>query len=225
MAVQGKVESVREVMALVDELGFLPLFRSSIEGFSLEEYTPKERWFQEGVEGPWEWREMLAASDEYAYGKFFERKAGFISRRYLKDFINYRRDGYDFDTLYEESRAPDKARRIVEVLDRLGPTLSGEVKRGAGFGKNGLKGFDGAMAFLQAKMYVAVLCFDYKRDAEGRVYGFGTGRYALMEQKFGSALVNEAYEMRPEDSGRRIEDRIRALFPNASDRAVEKILG
>ena len=32
-----------------------------------------------------------------AYGKFFDKKAGFISLEWLPYFANYRRSGYDFD--------------------------------------------------------------------------------------------------------------------------------
>ena len=37
-----------------------------------------------------------------AYGKFFDKKSGFISKKWFSYFANYRRDGYDFDALWDE---------------------------------------------------------------------------------------------------------------------------
>ena len=48
----GKLRSAEDIVALVKEIGFLPFFRNNIEGFSVEECTPRELWFT-GEEGPW----------------------------------------------------------------------------------------------------------------------------------------------------------------------------
>lgn len=218
------VENAKQVMDTVDEIGFLPLFRSSIEGFSLQEMTPPNRWFVEGMDGPWEWREVLAASDQFAYGKLFERKAGFISLSFLKDFINFRRDGYDFDAWYEDALASARCKRIVDMLTERGPMLSGELKRGAGFGKGKEKGYDGAMALLQMQLYVTVESFYYRKDTFGVPRGFGVGRYALIEQVFGTAFVESAYENAPEESKERIVNQLMKLAPEIDRERAEKFL-
>ena len=63
------VKSAGELEALVMEIGFLPFFRGNIPGFSLEELTPPERWFKDGVEGPGAWRETAAENGPVGYGK------------------------------------------------------------------------------------------------------------------------------------------------------------
>ena len=50
------------------------------------------------------------------YGKFFAKKAGFISKKWLPVFANYRRDGYDFDALFEDEKAPIKHKNIMKQL-------------------------------------------------------------------------------------------------------------
>lgn len=55
------IKNARELAGLVREIGFLPLFRCEIDGFSLQECTPAGYWFVKDVEGPWEWREEVAA--------------------------------------------------------------------------------------------------------------------------------------------------------------------
>ena len=78
----------------IDQVGFLPLFRNEIEGFSAEERTcPFDWWSGDAARDPWEWRQVIARSGRVAYGKFFGKKAGFISRRWFPHFANWRRDG------------------------------------------------------------------------------------------------------------------------------------
>jgi hypothetical protein len=42
------------------------------------------------------WREIIARTEEVAYGKYFGGKSGFVSKEWFPVFANYRRDGYDF---------------------------------------------------------------------------------------------------------------------------------
>ena len=80
-----------------------------------------------------------------AYGKLFSKKAGLVSREWYPDLANYRRNGYDFDSRYEESLASYREKCVMDVLLREGPALSKDMKRMAGFGGDGLKGFDTVM--------------------------------------------------------------------------------
>ena len=50
----------------------------------------------------------MLQNKELVYGKFFEKKAGFISLKLWPDFCNYRRDGYDFDARSDDGLAPYK---------------------------------------------------------------------------------------------------------------------
>ena len=44
-SVTGRLHTAAELRRLVEELGFLPLFRGRIPGFSVEEMTAPEDWF------------------------------------------------------------------------------------------------------------------------------------------------------------------------------------
>ena len=75
----GCVQSWEELTDLIDQLGFLPLFRNAVDGFSVEEHTASLGWWcGDAAQDPWEWRRFLARSGRVAYGKFFGKKAGFI---------------------------------------------------------------------------------------------------------------------------------------------------
>ena len=91
------IHTADELIAYVEEIGFLPLFKNEIPGFSVEERTVSTDWWSDDERrDPWLWREQIASGGRVAYGKFFDKKAGFISSKWLPYFVNYRRDGYDF---------------------------------------------------------------------------------------------------------------------------------
>ena len=63
-------------------LVFFLFFKNEIPGFSLEERTVAEYWWSGGpVRDPWRWRIAIAKRHDVLYGKFFAKKAGFISEK------------------------------------------------------------------------------------------------------------------------------------------------
>ncbi len=111
------IHTVEQLMDVIDEIGFLPLFKNEIPGFSVEERTVPDYWWSGDQErDPWQWREEIARSRRIAYGKFFNKKAGFISMKWLPVFVNYRRDGYDFDSLWEDGKASQRAKKIMDLF-------------------------------------------------------------------------------------------------------------
>lgn len=85
-----RLKSPADIEARCAEFGFLPFFRCGIPGFSVEEMVAPEFWFTD-EEGAWEWKGPVIREGHCAYGKFFARKAGFVSREWLPDLTNYRR--------------------------------------------------------------------------------------------------------------------------------------
>ena len=168
-----KITNAIELETLVQQMGFLPFFTCSIPDFSIEEFTPSRYWFVEGVDGPWEWRMELARRGIVAYGKLFSKKAGPVSREWYPDLANYQRNGYDFDARYEEGLASYREKCVMDVLLRDGPTLSKDLKRLAGFGSDGLKGFDTVITSLQMQTYITAHSFEYAHDKHGQPYGWG----------------------------------------------------
>ena len=219
-----KITSAMELEALVQQMGFLPFFPCSIPNFSIEAFTPNRFWFVEGVDGPWEWRMELARRGVVAYGKLFSRKAGLVSREWYPDLANYRRNGYDFDSRYEEGLASHREKRIMDVLLREGPTLSKDLKRLAGFGGDGLKGFDSVITSLQMQTYVTVHSFEYAHDKHGKPYGWGIAKYAVTEDVLGADVTQGAYQRDPEGSKARIIHHLGQLFPEAFDDDLAKFI-
>ena len=147
------IHTVEEAITYIEKVGFLPLFKNEITGFSLEEFTVPEYWWSDDPQkDPWKWREIIAKRGEIAYGKFFGKKAGFISKKWIPVFANYRRDGYDFDALWDDGKASIRQKKMMDLFaeeNEDAELYSSEIKQNAGFGKEGEKGFEGTITNLQ----------------------------------------------------------------------------
>lgn len=222
------IHTVDEAVDYINEVGFLPLFKNEIPGFSLEERTvPADWWSGDPEIDPWEWRGIIAGRGEIAYGKFFDGKAGFISKKWLPYFANYRRDGYDFDALWDDGKAPIRQKKIMDLFAEEhadAELFSNEIKQKAGFGKDGEKGFDGTMANLQKQLYLCVRDFRQKRNKKGVAYGWAIAVYATPEHLFGYDHVTAAYSETPEESRNRIIAHMREVYPIATAEQVKRLL-
>lgn len=223
------IHTVDGAIEYINEVGFLPLFKNDIPGFSLEERTVAEHWWSENPEvDPWEWRAIIAKSGKVAYGKFFDGKAGFISKEWLPYFANYRRDGYDFDALWDDEKASRRQKKIMDLFaeDHADEELfSNEIKQNAGFGKDGEKGFDGTITDLQHLLYLCVRDFRQKKNKKGQEYGWAIAVYSTLEHIFGYDHVTSAYSENPLESGKKIVMHINDVYPIASADQIKKLIG
>lgn len=223
------IHTVDEAIEYINEVGFLPLFKNEIPGFSLEERTIAEHWWCENPEiDPWEWRAIIARRGEVAYGKFFDGKAGFISREWLPYFANYRRDGYDFDALWDDEKASRRQKKIMDLFVENNADeelFSNEIKQTAGFGKDGEKGFDGTITDLQHLLYLCVRDFRQKKNKKGQEYGWAIAVYSTPEHIFGYGHVTSAYRENPLESGKKIAMHINEVYPIATPEQIKKLIG
>lgn len=222
------IHTVDEAIKYINEIGFLPLFKNAIPGFSLEERTVPEHWWSGNPEhDPWEWRAIIARRGEVAYGKFFDNKAGFISKEWLPYFVNYRRDGYDFDALWDDEKASRRQKKIMDLYAEEAADAeyySYEIKQNAGFGKGGEKGFDGTLSNLQMSTYLCVRDFRQKRNKKGQEYGWAIAVYSTPEHIFGYDYVTSAYSEDPAESGQKIINHLKDVYPIATDKQIKKLV-
>lgn len=221
----NRLRNVDDLVSFVEKVGFIPLFSNNIEDFSVEEHCAAKSWWTgNAATDPWEWRAAAAAGGRVAYGKFFGGKAGFISAQWLPYFANYRRDGYDFDSLSDEGRAGRREAKIMELFDSHEELFSFEAKELGGFGKGGEKNFQGIMTQLQMKTYLVVRDFRYRRNKRGEEYGMSVAVYTTPERIFGYDTVSAAYSEEPADSCERIVARLMELYPHASEKNINKLI-
>lgn len=217
-----QITDSKTLIAFVDEVGFLPFFKNAIEGFSLEELTPTELWFQDGVEGPWEWKDIIARSGQCIYGKFFDGRAGYVSIEKFPHFANYRRDGYDFDARFDEGIADSRDKSIMDALETYGDALSKELKRICGF-TEGAKGFETCITRLQMQTYILPVSFEKTIFKNGDEHGWGVARYTITEKRFGE-LARSEYSTSPDESLRIILDYLSSLLPKATPNDIFKLI-
>ena len=219
------LHSPEKLLALIREIGFLPLFANEIRGFSVEERTPANDWWTDSPGDPWAWRQALASNDLVAYGKFFDRKAGFISKEWFPDFANYRRDGYDWEGMYEDGKMKHRNRQIMEAFEtdeqmRGIEILSCDLKKKAAVEK----GFEGSLTELQMQTFLIVNDFRQRRNKLGIGYGWHVSMLMTPETKWGYDPVN-GYRGKPEEAWQRIREQALKYFPEAGETAVRKVLG
>jgi len=217
------IRTQEDLENLIEEWGFVPFFENEIEGFSIKEQVDPKLWFTE-EDGPWEWKGRIAVKGRCAYGKFFGKKAGFVSKKWFADLLNYRRDGYDFDSLCDEGRVPEKDREIVDLLNEYHVLTTTEIKPMLGYGRNGRKGYDTVITRLQMETYVTVKNFVYAVDRKGEFYGWGIAQYTTPEEVFGRKYIEKAYKRSPEESLQRMIRQIRKIRPGVSEAAVWQFL-
>lgn len=207
------IHNIEELLEFVDAAGFLPLFKNEIPGFSLEERTVPEHWWSDDAKiDPWDWRMQAAASHKVAYGKFFQNKAGFISLKWLPRFVNWRRDGYDFDALWDDGKANYRLKKIMDVFDSGEGFLSPTLKELAGFGKDGEKNYEGTVTALMMRTYLTMGDFRRRRNRRGEEYGWSIAVYKRPEDIWGYDAVTSAYDEAPEDSRTACLDQIASFF-------------
>ena len=218
------LHSPADAAALIHRIGFLPLFSTSIPGVSIEEHVPAECWWTgDGETDPWEWRQVLAVDPSIAYGKFFNRTAGFVSGAFFPVFANYRRNGYDFDALFEDELASYRAKKIMDAFETdeegVGKALlSSEIRELAGKDET-------TLAELQIQTYLIISDFRQRKNKKGQEYGWHLAVMETPESKWGRAHVAGGYAEEPEESWKRIEERMKRFYPEADEKAVRKMLG
>ena len=212
-----------DLVDAVGRFGIVPLFQNSIPGFSVEEHVAPEAWFS-SEEGVWEWKGPVIRETGCAYGKFFEKKAVYISKDWFPDFANYRRDGYDFDARYEDGLAERRDKFLYDLVASESPVLSKRLKALGNFRKGGNKGFDTVINRLQAQGYVVISDFVYMVDKHGKEYGWGVAEYSTPERFMGKSFTDRVYRRTPEESYARICDHLHKILPDADEQAVRKLL-
>ena len=221
-----RIRSWRELLSWINEVGFLPLFANEAEGFSAEEHvSPLYWWSGDPEQDPWMWREIIPATGEAAYGKFFNNKTGFISKEWFPCFANARRDGYDFDAAWDDGLMQRRYKAIMDICEDGGLHPGFDLKPAAGFGKGGYKNFDGCMTALQMQTYLVIRKFERRRNKRGESYGMAVSYYQKPEALWGYEYVTGLYKEEPAVSAERIFARAKKLFPGASDKALRKVLG
>lgn len=221
-----RIRTADELINYINQVGFLPLFANEVPGFSCEDHVFAGSWWSGNPqEDPWEWRHIIAESGKVAYGKFFNKKAGYISLEWLPVFANYRRDGYDFDARWEDGLGSHRAKKIIDLFETNDELFSYEIKKFAGFGKEGEKNFEGTATELQMQTYLVTKDFRRrKKKSDGSEYGWPVSVYTTPEKMWGYGLISSSYNEEPSDSLARIINRVKEEYPWADEKDIKRVI-
>lgn len=239
---EGCIHSADELLGVIEKIGFLPLFENGIPGFSVENMTDPSCWWCGNADvDPWEWRAVLARTEKVAYGKFYGNRAGFVSKKWFPYFANHRRDGYDFDALYEDGKAGFREKLLMDLfvplgvdmwdvkvsqLDALGcasELFTHEMKDKGGFGKGGEKNFEGVLTKLQMQSYLVAKDFRPRKNKKGVEYGWAVAVMTPPEYMWGYKFVTGRYKESPEESYKKIVKQVQKHF-DADEKEIRKVI-
>lgn len=218
-----KIYSAAGMMELIGKIGFLPLLDSGITGFSAEEIVAEECRYITFPEGGWEWplwkwKGEIVTEMPCVYGKFFDKKAGFVSREWWPDLCNYRRS--------KQPRPADETIEgsILSTLQLSGSLITRELRTVCGFTGKGMRSkFDGYLTRLEMATYIVTENFVYPRDKHNHEYGWGWSLLNTPEALYGKDACH--CNRTPLESYERIHEHLKEILPDATDKQLNKMIG
>ncbi len=219
---RGMIHSATELMGFIQEVGFLPLLYSGISGFSAEDVVDADCRYVVYDDGGWDWpmwkwKGPIVTEGGCVYGKFFNKKAGYISMDWWPDFMNWRRSTHP---------APPEGsieEAILMTLREHGSLITRDLRRLCGFTEPKSRSrFDGYVTRLQMACRIVTEDFVYPRDKHNNEYGWGWALLTTPEQLLGKEACH--CDRTPQESMQRIMDHLKRLLPHTPDVKIMKLI-
>ena len=222
MKYDKEIYSCAQLIELIQEVGFLPLLDSGISYYSAEDMVAEDCRYVVFSDGGWDWplwkwKGPAVTEGSCVYGKFFNKKAGFISKAWWPDFYNYRRSQHPVpqEGTIEEA--------ILLTLQEEGSMITRELRAACGFtGPKMRSKFDSYITRLQMGCYIVTEDFVYPQDKHGREYGWGWSLLTTPEQLYGREAC--LCERTPEESFERILAHLHRLLPEATEGQIMRFI-
>ena len=113
----------------------------------------------------------------------------------------------------------------MDCFDIEEEMYSNALKKNAGFGKGGEKGFDGTITELQMRTYLCVRDFRQRKNKKGEYYGWPVAVYTKPETLWGYDHVTSRYNEDPAESGKAIAAHMMEIYPVASKKQIKRLIG
>lgn len=215
-----------EFVDRVHEAGFLPGTLDCEGAFSVEGLRGEGVVWHTGDDehDPWQWRiRVLAETEDIAYGKFFSRKSGYITRDWLPRFIAARRRAYSFDEMWQAGRVSRCAKKVYDLLREAPALASHDIRSLGNFAGEKKSALESALAELQMDMFITVCGEAQKISAEGEPYGWPGSVFCTVENFF-AGVEEEASALDPARAAEEIADRVRMFAPEVGPRTLKSLI-
>ena len=212
------IHNATELMGYIQEVGFLPLLYSGIPGYSADEAVDPDCRYVILDDGSWDWplwdwKGPIVTEGDCVYGKFFNKKAGFVSRAWWPDLYNWRRHAHPAPPAGSVEEA------ILMTLREHGSMITRDLRRACGFtGAKMRSRFDGYVTRLQMACRVVTEDFVYPRDKHGKQYGWGWALLTTPEQLLGHEACQ--CDRTPQESLERMLNYLKQLLPRATEKQL-----
>ena len=212
------IHNATELMGYIQEVGFLPLLYSGIPGYSADEAVDPDCRYVILDDGSWDWplwdwKGPIVTEGDCVYGKFFNKKAGFVSRPWWPDLYNWRRHAHPAPPAGSVEEA------ILMTLREHGSMITRDLRRLCGFTEAKMRSrFDGYVTRLQMACRVVTEDFVYPRDKHGKQYGWGWALLTTPEQLLGHEACQ--CDRTPQESFERMLNHLKQLLPRATEKQL-----
>ena len=220
--IRGTIHNATQLVDLIQQVGFLPLLYSDIPGYSADEVVDPECRYVILDDGSWDWplwdwKGPITTEGDCVYGKFFNKKAGFVSRAWWPDLYNWRRHAHPAPP------AGSIEETILMTLREHGSLITRDLRRMCGFTQPKMRSrFDGYVTRLQMACRIVTQDFVYPRDKHGHEYGWGWALLTTPEQLLGKEACQ--CDRTPQESLDRILAHLKGFLPHATDKQLLKLI-
>ena len=231
-----KIDSKDSLTQAAIYYGMLPFFHNEVRGFSVAEMALPGMLFGEhgDDEGCWEWKGPVIRERTTAYGKFFRKKAGFVSLELFPDFLNYRRAKYPVKPSSTEEM-------ILEIIRENEGLTSTDLKNYIfGFPSRSRMPWDipdkeeqrrikkrpsieTPLQKLQMGGWLLISDFEYKLTKRGERYGWGVAKYSTPELWLGDK-IKYITDRDPLESLDRMVEEIKRRLPGSNKSSIRKLI-
>ena len=225
------VLSAETMLGVIETLGIVPFFENPIPGYSIEEMTARENWF-DGQEDlrltPWDWKIPVVQSGDIAYGKFlWGGKAAFATVEWYAELMNWRRS-------LSKYQPTEDQRLVLGYLDKHDTIGIKEIR-----GLLNVKKSAADALITKLQMQCRVVTGDITRVYRGpdlHYNGWQVSSFCTPESLFcidalpgpGGFPFGESRTLEvdhsPAESLERLVEHIRGIAPGVPEKAVLKML-
>ena len=217
------IHTYEEAVAMIKEVGLLPLAPLFDDYPSLGGMTPKEAWHSDTEQDPWIWRTQFAEDGVAAYGKFIKRKAIFISKDLLPLMLAALASQETMKKRYEKGEVSREAFTLFRLISENQGIDTRVLRAKAGMKeKEKKKAFDQALLELQGNLDIVVSGTKEKQDENGEKNGWSSTSYETMKHWCDKNKI-KVLELKKEEATEKLINHFESFTSEAAMKKLKRI--